>query len=154
MKAMGLLSRMSAIAFRVHFKVHCINPKKKIASGSIWWLVRMVVTWPISKNGKKIKVVALHCSFQNLFGLYPSMSPLWRYEVKDYSHCQLFSPFCIFLHEHNTKQHDFNIFRNIKERATIIISWENWPKKEGAYPKRDTDTDRLQKITDELQNQR
>ena len=30
--------------------------------------------------------------------------------------------------------------------------WEKWPKKEGAYPKGDIGTDRLQKITDRLQS--
>jgi hypothetical protein len=32
----------------------------------------------------------------------------------------------------------------LRERATIIVSWEKWPKKEGAYPEREIDTDRLQ----------
>ena len=41
----------------------------------------------------------------------------------------------------------FQIRDSLKERATIIVSWENSPKKEGAYPKRETDTDRLQKTT-------
>ena len=58
-----------------------------------------------------------------------------------------FFVFCIFLHENKTKSHDFNRFRKVKERATIIVSWEILPKKEGAYPKRETDTDRLQKTT-------
>jgi len=56
-----------------------------------------------------------------------------------------FFVFCIFLHENNTKQNDFNSFRKLKEGATIIVPWENWPKKEGAYPKWEIDTDRLQK---------
>ena len=55
--------------------------------------------------------------------------------------------FCIFLHENKTKSHDFNTFRKLKERATIVVSWEILPKKEGACPKRGTDTDRLQEIT-------
>ena len=58
-----------------------------------------------------------------------------------------FFVFCIFLHENKTKSHDFNTFRKLKERATIVVSWENCPKKEGACPKRETDTDRLQEIT-------
>ncbi|KIJ90012.1 hypothetical protein K443DRAFT_117224, partial [Laccaria amethystina LaAM-08-1] len=35
-----------------------------------------------------------------------------------------------------------------REGATTFVSWENSPKKEGAFPKREIDTDRLQKITD------
>ena len=54
--------------------------------------------------------------------------------------------FCIFLHENKTKSHDFNRFRKVGERATTIVPWENWPKKESAYPKREIDIDRLQKI--------
>ena len=56
-----------------------------------------------------------------------------------------FQPFCVFLHENETKQHDFTTFRKLKERATIIVSWEKWPKKEGVYLKRETDSDRPQK---------
>ena len=33
----------------------------------------------------------------------------------------------------------------LKKRATIIVSWEKWPKKEGAYPKSETHGDRPQK---------
>ena len=33
----------------------------------------------------------------------------------------------------------------------MIISWEIWPKKEGAYPKREIETERWQKIADRLQ---
>ena len=32
-----------------------------------------------------------------------------------------------------------------------MVSWEKSPKKEGAYPKREIDTERLQKNTDRLQ---
>ena len=32
-----------------------------------------------------------------------------------------------------------------------MVSWENSPKKEGAYIKREIDTERLQKNTDRLQ---
>ena len=53
--------------------------------------------------------------------------------------------FCIFLHENKTKSHDFTTFRKVKEGATIVVSWENSPKKEGACPKREIDMDRLQK---------
>ena len=56
-----------------------------------------------------------------------------------------FLVFCIFLNKNNTKQHDFNTVRKVREGATIFVSWENWPKKEGAYPKREIDTERLQK---------
>ena len=43
------------------------------------------------------------------------------------------------------KTSDFTTFRKVKEGATIIVSWENSPKKEGACPKREIDMDRLQK---------
>ena len=32
-----------------------------------------------------------------------------------------------------------------------VVLWENSPKKEGAYPKWEIDTERLQKITDRPQ---
>ena len=57
-----------------------------------------------------------------------------------------FFVFCIFLNENKTKSHDFNTFRKVKERATIVVLWENLPKKESAYPKREMDTHRLQKL--------
>ena len=63
-----------------------------------------------------------------------------------------FQPFCVFLHENNTKHDDFNTFRNLREGAAINISWEKMTKKEGPYPKGEFDTDRLQKIADRLQN--
>ena len=53
-------------------------------SGSIWQVIGRVITWLISKNGKQMKVVALHCSFLNLFELCSKVLPLWRYEVKDF----------------------------------------------------------------------
>ena len=62
-----------------------------------------------------------------------------------------FFVFCIFLHENKTKSYDFNRFRKVRERATTIVPWENCPKKESVYPKRDIDIDRLQKIADILQ---
>jgi hypothetical protein len=34
----------------------------------------------------------------------------------------------------------FNTFRKLGEGVTTIILWENSPKKEGAYPKREIDT--------------
>ena len=53
---------------------------------------------------KKTKIVALHCSFPNLFELCSEVLPLWRYEVKDFEkHRVFFFVFCIFLHENNTK---------------------------------------------------
>ena len=103
----------------------------------------------------KTKVVALHCSFLNLVELCSEVLLLWRYEVKDFEKHRFFFVFCIFLNENKTKQHDFTTFRKLKERATIIVLWEKWPKKEGACPKRGTGTDRLQKLaikfTNELQ---
>ena len=52
---------------------------------------------------------------------------------------------CFFLHKNTTKQHDFNTFRKLRERPKIIVLWEIWPKKEGAYSKKEIGTDRLQK---------
>jgi hypothetical protein len=52
---------------------------------------------------------------------------------------------CIFLNKNNTKQHDFNTFRELRDGATTIVSWEKSPKKEDAYPKTEIDTARLQK---------
>ena len=62
-----------------------------------------------------------------------------------------FFVFCIFLHEKNTKQHDFNIFRKLRKEATTIVSWEISPKKEGACPKMEIHTVKLQNKADILQ---
>ena len=73
-------------------------------------------------NGQKTKVVALYCSFQNLFEVCPTALLLWRYEFE-----KNFTPpffFCIFLHENNVKQYDFNAFGKLREGAIIIASWE------------------------------
>ena len=51
----------------------------------------------LPKMVKKTKVVALLCTFQNLLELCPIVLLLWRYELKDSSHCQLvFSFFAFF----------------------------------------------------------
>ena len=52
--------------------------------------------WPISKNSKKTKVVALHCSFQNLFELCSKVLLLWRYEVKVFKSTAFFFVFFAF----------------------------------------------------------
>ncbi|KIK07037.1 hypothetical protein K443DRAFT_87788 [Laccaria amethystina LaAM-08-1] len=75
------------------------------------------------------------------------MLPLLRYKVKGFSDHHFFV-FCFFLNENQIKQHSFNTFRKLGEVATTIVSWENLPKKEGRYPEREIDTQRLQKITD------
>ena len=59
----------------------------------------------------------------------------------------VFFVFWIFFNENNIKQHNFNIFRKLRDRATIIVLWENWPKKEGASPIRVNDADRQHEIT-------
>ena len=59
---------------------------------------------------------------------------------------EFFQPFSIFPHENNTKQDDFNTVRKVRDGATIIVSWEIWPKKGNAYLERDNDTDKLQKF--------
>ncbi|KIJ96236.1 hypothetical protein K443DRAFT_107548, partial [Laccaria amethystina LaAM-08-1] len=41
--------------------------------------------------------------------------------------------------------------RKLREGATTLVSWEKSPKKEGTYPKREIDTETLQKNTDRLQ---
>jgi len=50
-----------------------------------------------------------------------------------------------------TPNNMISTLRKLREGATIIISWENWPKKEGAYLKMEIDTDRLKWIADTLQ---
>ena len=75
----------------------------------------------------KTKAVALHCSFLNLVELCSEVLPLRRYDVKDFEKCCVFFVFFffrIFLHENKTKQYNFITFRKLKERATIIASWE------------------------------
>jgi hypothetical protein len=63
---------------------------------------------------------------------------------KIFKSAAFFFVFCVFLHENNTKKHDFNTLEKLRERATTIVPWEISPKKEGTYPKRKFDTDRLQ----------
>ena len=46
-----------------------------------------MVTWPVTKNGKKTKAVALLCSFQNLLELCPIVLLLWRYELQNGQLC-------------------------------------------------------------------
>jgi hypothetical protein len=43
------------------------------------------------------------------------------------------------------------MLRKLREGATTLVSWEKSPKKEGTYPKREIDTETLQKNTDRLQ---
>ena len=59
-----------------------------------------------------------------------------------------FFVFCIFLNGNNIKQYNFNTFRKLRNRATIIVLWEKWPEKEGASPKRVNVTGRQHEITD------
>ena len=55
--------------------------------------IKRIVSYWLSK---KIKVVALYCSFLDLFELCSKVFPLWRYDVNDFSHCWLFSTFLHF----------------------------------------------------------
>ena len=56
-----------------------------------------------------MKVVALKCSFTNLFKLCSKVLQLWRYDVTAFEKCHiLVFGFCIFLYENKTKLHDFN----------------------------------------------
>jgi len=43
-----------------------------------------------------MKVVALHCSFQNQLELCSEVLLLWRYEVKDFQKCHIFILFFAF----------------------------------------------------------
>jgi hypothetical protein len=86
-------------------------------------------------NGSKKKVVALNCGFQNQLESCSKILPSLIYEVKDFQKCPVLFLFCVFLNENNTKQHDHNTFRKLREGAKTIVSWEQSPKKEGAYPK-------------------
>jgi len=134
---------MSSTAVRVH----CIYTKKKIS----------LYPWPKSEkiqdknddtcqgswNGLlggwshdqfpkmvKMKVVALHCSFQNQLELCSTVLLLWRYEVKDFQKHPIFLFFIfIFLPGNNTKSHDFTTFWKLKEGATIDVPWENYQKR-------------------------
>ncbi|KIJ94920.1 hypothetical protein K443DRAFT_109647, partial [Laccaria amethystina LaAM-08-1] len=36
-------------------------------------------------------------------------------------------------------------FRKLREGVTIFVSWEKWPKKAGAYSKKEIDTERGKK---------
>jgi hypothetical protein len=56
---------------------------------------------------------------------------------KIFKSAAFFSVFCVFLHENNTKKHDFNTAEKLRERTTTVVPWEISPKKEGTYPKRE-----------------
>jgi hypothetical protein len=96
-----------------------------------------------------MKVVAPNCGFQNQLESCSKILLLLKYEVKYFQKypffCFVLFCFCVFINESNPKQHDFNIFRKLREGATTIVLWEKSPKKEGAYPKTEIDTERLQK---------
>ena len=90
----GMVCRMSGTAFRVH----CIYPRKEISSEGEKNKIRMIMPVGVHPmgNGKKTKVVALHCSFQNQFKLCPKVLPLWRYYIKDFQKCRIFFWFFAF----------------------------------------------------------
>ncbi|KIJ99849.1 hypothetical protein K443DRAFT_66952, partial [Laccaria amethystina LaAM-08-1] len=58
----------------------------------------------------------------------------------------LYFLFCIFLSENNMKSHDFNTFGKLTEKTMTFVLWEKLLKKEGTYPKRDINSNRLQRI--------
>jgi len=60
----------------------------------------------ISKNGQKTKVVALYCTLPNLFELCSELLLLWRYEVKDFSHCHIFFSFFFAFFSMKTTSND------------------------------------------------
>ena len=85
--------------------------------------------------------IALHYSFLTMFELCCQVFLLWRDEVKDF-----FSLLYLFLFVFlSMKTTSNNMISKLREGATIIVSWENWPKKEGACSKRDINSNRLRK---------
>ena len=66
-----------------------------------------------------------------------------------------FFTFCILLHENNTEEWGFDGLEKPSQGATIIVSWENSLKKEGASSKIERDTEmkykRLQEFWHKLQ---
>ena len=144
-------------AFRVHVRVLCIYPIGKCdlvwpksqenqdnddsaCQGSFnsilgWWSHDQLPK--IAKKKKKLQ------PFLNQFELCSKVLPLWRYKVNNFLVSHFVQLFSIFPHENDTKQDDFNTVQNVREGATIIVSWEIWPKKGSAYLERDNDTDRL-----------
>ena len=56
-----------------------------------------------------------------------------------------FQPFCIFPMKTSPNRMISILVRKVKNRATIIVSWEIWPKQGSVYLERDNDTDRPQK---------
>jgi hypothetical protein len=103
------------------------------------------------KKVVKTKVIALHCSFQNQLELCCKVLLLWRYEVKDLQKHRVF--FC-FLCFSQWKQHQITWFHHIwkaERKDYNCCTVGNFPKKEGICPKREIDSERLQKITDRLQ---
>jgi len=64
-----------------------------------------------------MKVVALHCSFQNQLELCSKVLPSWRYKVKDFQKC---CNFFGFLHFSQWKQHQITSFHHIWKANTAL----------------------------------
>ena len=131
------------------------NEEKQDKNDSIWQgpCSGLLGCWSHDQCPKiaKMKVVALHCSFLNLFEICSKVLPLWRYEVKD---CEKFRVFFCFLCFSPWKQDQIRWFQHIykaKRRGYNYCIVGKMTKKECAYPKRECDTNRLHKITHWLQ---
>jgi len=70
------------------------------------------------QNSKKTKVVALHCSFQNLFELCSKVLLLWRYEVKDFQKCQGMICTGLMIVGHSTMESK----KSFKSRLNLVSS--------------------------------
>ena len=122
-----------------HFHSTCQGP----SNGRLGW-------WshdPLPKMVKKQKLKPCTVAFRICWNYVLGCSHCGDMRIKISLSATFFFVFCIFLHENNSKSHDFNTFIKWWEGAIIVVSWENWPKMEGAYPKKEIDIDRLQKIT-------
>ena len=65
----------------------------------------------------------------------------WRYKLNKSHNRQVFFLFCVFLHNKDTRSHDFNRFvklregsttlsKKVKHRVAVYIPWEFLPKRE------------------------
>src|SRR5580693_4420761 len=66
---------------------HCNSSNVSHMSGSMQWASLEGGHMMNYQKWSKMKVVALHCSFPNLFELCFEVLPLWRYEVKEFQKC-------------------------------------------------------------------
>ena len=82
------------------------------------------------KMVKKTKVVALHCSFQNLFESCSKVLLLWRYKVEHFEKRCVFFLFFAFFSMKTTPNHMISTHLGIYEKGLqLLCRGKNHPKR-------------------------